>query len=57
MRPKASEVEHLLGANGKIREMTRWTPEYDLEKGLAETVKWFREPSNLARYKPSIYNT
>jgi dTDP-glucose 4,6-dehydratase len=56
IRPKASEVERLLGANDKIREMTGWTPCYDLERGLLETIKWFRKPSNLARYKPGIYN-
>ena len=55
-RPKNSEVERLFGSNEKIKKLTGWTPDYSLEKGLAETIDWFREPSNLSRYKTDLYN-
>jgi CDP-glucose 4,6-dehydratase len=29
--------------SSKAREVLGWTPEYDLERGLAETVEWYRE--------------
>ncbi|MBO9700880.1 MAG: SDR family oxidoreductase [Sporocytophaga sp.] len=55
-RPEKSEVERLFGSNKKIKELTNWKPDYTLDSGLAETIKWFSEPSNLARYKTDIYN-
>lgn len=56
MRPKNSEVERLLGSNEKIKELTNWTPKYDLNTGLMETIEWFREPRNTKGYKAGIYN-
>jgi NAD dependent epimerase/dehydratase len=60
LRPQASEVERLLADNGKARRLLAWTPEYagieGFERGLRETVAWFREPANLAAYKPGRYN-
>lgn len=56
LRPAKSEVERLLCDNSLIKELTGWAPKYTLERGLAETVKWFRDPANLARYKWDIYN-
>lgn len=55
-RPKNSEVERLFGSNEKIRTLTGWSPRHDLQSGLAETIKWFRDPKNLAGYKTGIYN-
>ncbi|MCR6641347.1 MAG: NAD-dependent 4,6-dehydratase LegB [Sporocytophaga sp.] len=55
-RPEKSEVERLFGSNRKIKELTSWKPDYTLDSGLAETIKWFSEASNLARYKTDIYN-
>ncbi|NUO38801.1 MAG: SDR family NAD(P)-dependent oxidoreductase [Gemmatimonadaceae bacterium] len=54
LRPDASEVFRLLGANGKIRRLTDWTPRVDLDQGLARTVEWFR--ANARSYKTGIYN-
>ncbi len=54
LRPEKSEVSRLLGANFKIKNLTNWTPEYTLEKGLAETIKFLK--NNMDRYKPNIYN-
>jgi NAD dependent epimerase/dehydratase len=56
VRPQKSEVERLLGSNEKMKRLTSWKPLYSLEKGLAETIEWFRNTDNLKRYKPDIYN-
>ncbi|MBA3662145.1 MAG: SDR family NAD(P)-dependent oxidoreductase [Gammaproteobacteria bacterium] len=55
LRPKHSEVERLLGSNVKLKTLTDWEPQYTLQQGLSETIKWMRE--NLHRYKPHLYNT
>lgn len=56
LRPEASEVFRLIGDNTLIKSLTDWAPEYDLLRGLQDTVRWFREPENLARYKAWLYN-
>jgi len=56
VRPQKSEVFRLFGSNQKITSNTEWRPEYTLEKGLAATVEWFRDPVNLKHYKANIYN-
>ncbi len=56
IRPEKSEVERLLGSAAKIRSLTDWSPQYDLAKGLAETIAWFKRPGHLARYKAELYN-
>lgn len=53
-RPEMSEVSRLLGSNKKIKQLTKWQPEYTFEAGLAETIEFFR--GNLDRYKADIYN-
>jgi len=55
-RPEKSEVERLLGQNGKLLKLTGWKPETSLEEGLKETIKWFKNPKNLRLYKPDVYN-
>jgi len=54
LRPEKSEVNRLLGCNEKILRLTDWKPEYSMEKGLAETIKFLS--ANLERYKVNIYN-
>lgn len=56
VRPAKSEVERLLGSNEKIKRLTGWSPQHSFEEGLRETVDWFSDPGNLARYKSDIYN-
>ncbi len=56
LRPKNSEVFRLWGDNTKIKHLTGFIPEYDLNKGLTETIKWFKDPQNLKMYKSDIYN-
>jgi NAD dependent epimerase/dehydratase len=55
-RPAASEVERLLGSAAKLRRLTDWEPTLDLNVGLAQTIAWFKEPSNRAGYKWQLYN-
>lgn len=54
LRPEKSEVNRLLGANAKIKELTEWIPEYTFEQGLAETIEFLK--NNMDKYKTDIYN-
>lgn len=56
MRPDKSEVMRLFGSNEKLKKLTGWKQEYDLDKGLEETISWFSSKDNLKRYKHQIYN-
>ena len=60
LRPEKSEVERLWADNAKAARLAGWRPRYGgldgLRRGLSETIDWFTEPANLARYKPGIYN-
>lgn len=60
LRPEKSEVERLWADNAKALRLAGWQPAYagldGLRRGLAETVEWFSDPVNLARYKAGIYN-
>ena len=56
MRPEASEVFRLIGDNTLIKSITDWTPKHNLESGLQDTIRWFKNPVNLARYKAWLYN-
>jgi len=56
LRPDKSEVDRLLGDNTKIKQLTNWKVSYPLEKGLKETIDWFRRKENLRQYKSNRYN-
>ena len=56
LRPEKSEVFRLIGDARKLMALTPWKPSYDLEAGLKETISWFKEESNLSRYKAWLYN-
>jgi NAD dependent epimerase/dehydratase len=56
IRPQNSEVERLLGSYEKLKELTRWIPETDIDRGLELTIDWFRNEENLRIYKPWVYN-
>jgi NAD dependent epimerase/dehydratase len=56
MRPRKSEVFRLWGDNSLIKELTGFSPDYDIERGLLETCDWFSNPNNLKKYKAGIYN-
>jgi NAD dependent epimerase/dehydratase len=56
IRPRNSEVFRLWGDNSKIKALTGFSPQYTIEQGLEETIKWFCNPANLKKYKSSVYN-
>ena len=56
VRPKDSEVERLLGSNEKIKKLVGWEPAYDLNKGLTQTISWFKSSNRAHSYKADIYN-
>jgi NAD dependent epimerase/dehydratase len=60
LRPEKSEVDRLWASNTKACEVLGWKPEYagleGFRRGLTETVEWFSNSANLARYKSDIYN-
>jgi NAD dependent epimerase/dehydratase len=60
LRPEKSEVERLCASNDKARRLLGWTPAYagleGFKRGVVQTVEWFRDPNNLARYKAELYN-
>lgn len=54
LRVKASEVERLCADHSQLKALTGWTPQYNLDRGLAETASWIKQ--NLNQYKSGIYN-
>lgn len=56
IRPGQSEVFRLWCDNTKIRGLTGFEPEHSIRDGLQATIEWFKQPSNLAKYKADIYN-
>lgn len=54
LRPKKSEVNRLLGSNEKIMRLTDWKPQYNLKRGLEETICWIE--NNMDKYKVDIYS-
>lgn len=54
VRPENSEVERLICDNNKLITNTNWKPEYDIEKGIGETIEWLKNHIDL--YKPDTYN-
>ena len=58
-RPQGSEVDRLFGSNAKAAQLVGWAPDYagrdGLRRGLTETATWFRDPENLALYRPDEY--
>lgn len=53
-RPSKSEVNRLCCDNKKILNTTNWKPAYDLDKGLEETVDWFKK--YVSSYRSDIYH-
>lgn len=56
LRPEQSEVFRLWCDNGLIRELAGFEPQHTLRQGLQQTIDWFTDPANLARYKTDLYN-
>jgi len=60
LRPSKSEVDRLFSDNSKISKVCKWKPSYGgidgFQKGLKETIDWFGNSENLAKYKSHLYN-
>lgn len=56
IRPSGSEVFRLWCDNSKIKNLCGFEPKYTLKDGLKETIAWFSQKQNLAKYKAGIYN-
>ncbi len=56
VRPEKSEVMRLCCDNSKIKELTGYEPSYSIDEGLKETIKWYQNSKNLAKFKIDIYN-
>lgn len=54
LRPEKSEVNRLLGANAKIKELTDWKIQYSLQDGIKETIDWISK--NMQKFKTDLYN-
>ena len=52
IRAAKSEVERLFCDSTKFCKTTNWKPQYNLEKGLIETIEWLKQ--NVAFYDESI---
>jgi NAD dependent epimerase/dehydratase len=50
-RPALSEVDRLHCDNKKIRTLTAWTPDFDLQTGLSETLNWWKDHLSDTRGK------
>jgi NAD dependent epimerase/dehydratase len=53
LRPEKSEVLTLLCSAEKAKKLIDWTPKFDLESGLRETVEWIDK--NRHRYRTGSY--
>lgn len=60
VRPENSEVERLHASIDKAKTILGWQPQLKglagFETGLKQTIEWFSNPANLARYKADRYN-
>ena len=60
VRPENSEVERLHASIEKAKTVLGWQPQLTglagFETGLTQTIEWFSNPANLARYKADRYN-
>ena len=54
IRPGNSEVDRLMCDNSRLLAGTNWKPDYNLEKGLVETIEWIKANKNY--FKPDRYS-
>jgi NDP-hexose 4,6-dehydratase len=56
LRPPASEVMRLVADSSQLEQLTGWKASRSLAEGLRETIEWFRDAGNLARYRPELFS-
>ena len=49
VRPKNSEVFHLISNNDKAKDLIGWEPEISLEDGLSETIEFVKKNIDLLK--------
>ena len=54
VRPEKSEVMQLICDNSKAKNMIGWSPQFSLDQGLQETIRWIKLHQNM--YKSDAYN-
>ena len=54
VRPKNGEVDILRCDNKKIKNTVGWKAQFSFEKGLIETIDWFKKNKN--RFVSNLYN-
>ena len=47
VRPELSEVERLCASAERAKQVLGWSPKYDLDKGLEQTIAWIKERGGL----------
>ena len=54
------DVERLYADNSKARQVLGWSPKYGgrdgFRRGIQQTVSWFSQAANLARYRVGTYD-
>ncbi len=43
VRPKKSEVNHLIASSSKLNNVSNWKPKTSLSKGLEKTIRWWEK--------------
>lgn len=43
----AGDIKTLIGAKNKISDQMGWSPEYSIEQGLTDTIRWFKANNYL----------
>ena len=56
IRPQHSEVKRLLCNPSKLKRLTGFTAEINLELGIETTINWFKSKSHIDLFKADIYN-
>ena len=54
IRPKDSEVIHLISNNNKAKELIKWEPKTDLKHGLEKTIEFIS--ANLDIFRTNLFN-
>ena len=59
VRPENSEVRRLFADNSKAKQLLEWEPEYGglegFTRGLEQTISWYSQPKNLAKFRLGDY--
>ena len=54
-RPPSSEVYRLCGSYSYLNQLTGWSPNYDLQEGISQTITWYRKFQRHPSYQNLSY--